>query len=565
MTSLRLSHPVAYRQSSFTPPPLARDGSARTSGASRSATEPDRSASEAVQSGSEAGRWLAALRPSVLRAITAERARAYVEILGALLALRRRHELAPLVDDLWRAASEGSPELAWGTDSSEECFARDLAQLEEWGCVERQLEPLRIRGYKDARRERFRYRLTEDAVAMLSWLEAHAHARDRAVRTDGRDRLADVLGQLRELRRVSERVADGMAEPAEEPTRGTSADPRRAVHLSLLIDDGIDAIADELVAFRGEMLLFARSTYDATQLVRILGWLERYVTTYVSGISALAAEIEAELDASSEARTLAALDRCRAVLEAERSEAPASLRGMPLALAPDEQLGAWKAFFRGGGRLSILCEQVESSAREVLRKMHAHLRVIERRSARRDDLARALTAVSEANATREQLALWTARLLGFTEAVWAHGAEGGRRAPPLPRRHGVEPSRPPPILPEKRVGATAAHELTNARHRELASWVERVVLAGGSAPVRLSDAVLDGPDAARAWIRVARARHLGRGRGLSQLGVRITDAPGVAIVGDESSGLEAPNCVVERRVSARVVDPRIVGALVGAP
>jgi hypothetical protein len=105
----------------------------------------------------------------VASVLTAERAGAYLNVLYSLLLLRRSHELQPLHDDLYRhvhpaqTAARGS----YGVDE----FAQDLAQLAAWGCVERIVEALRIRGYRDNRREQFRYRLTQDAVALLEWLE----------------------------------------------------------------------------------------------------------------------------------------------------------------------------------------------------------------------------------------------------------------------------------------------------------------------------------------------------------------------------------------------------------
>jgi hypothetical protein len=54
-------------------------------------------------------------------------------------------------------------------------------------------------------------------------------------------------------------------------------------------------------------------------------------------------------------------------------------------------------------------------------------------------------------------------------------------------------------------------------------------------------------DAARRWADVARARHLGRGRDLAALGIEISDAPGVARLGDDAQGLEAPDCTLTRR------------------
>jgi hypothetical protein len=136
---------------------------------------------------------LRALDRPVAQAIVAERAPVYVTILFGMLLRRHEHELEPLHEDLERFLAPALTAVEPGRD--DQAFARDVDALVAWGCLERHAEPLKIRGYKDLRRERFRFRLTDDAVALLGFLEARLEARLEGRSDDGRDLLIDVLGR----------------------------------------------------------------------------------------------------------------------------------------------------------------------------------------------------------------------------------------------------------------------------------------------------------------------------------------------------------------------------------
>jgi hypothetical protein len=527
MSALRLRESVAYRVVRA-PVPRVCEERARREELERIATK--RRPRRAV----EGAALLSAIRPSVLHALTAERAPSYVAILAALLSMRRDHELSPLVDDLERHVLGGA-----GDAGDAEAFARDLAQLLEWACVEKQIEPLRIRGYKDARRERFRYRLSRDAVALLEWLEARAREPQGLALPDGRDVLTDILGQVRELRRVCD--ADG----AEDVGRGEPASARRALHLLFTIEEGVEEITEELVSVRADMLGFASGAYDARALRPILAWLERYVAVHLAGLHALGEEIEAELGALS-LRT-ETLERHRAALETERAQMPRAIRPVAMPVDPTEQLAGLQAFFGASGRLAELCARTDGSVRDVLRRLHGHLRELERRSARRAELGRAIAWLTREETSGAAAQDWLARLLATARLQTVPIDGEGRCAPPLPRRHaGRTTSGTPPLLTRKQERATEVRSSAQRRREELAAWLDASVL-GERDRVRLSELGGAGVGGARAWIDLARARHLARGRGLSALGVRITSAEGVARVVGEAWALEQGDCVIQRR------------------
>jgi hypothetical protein len=332
--------------------------------------------------------------------------------------------------------------------------------------------------------------------------------------------------------------------------------PRRAVHLLTTIDGRVHAIGNELLAFRTQMVTFASRPYDLAALRDILAWLERYLGVYLSRIETLRVEIAARLSELAAPRQLRALSLLHALMIQDRAQAPTAFRGAGVLREPTDLVAANAEFFRDGGRLVELSVRIDESARGVLRKMHRHLRELERRSARVEDLRARIDEIAAFPCAESD-----PRISAFVNALVAsaHGhfatrgpAPGSRLAPPMPRRHTAanNPRKSPPPLEPKRLAPDVARELHARRLSELKAWVEREVLAGRS-EVRLSETALTSAAAPRNWLDVARARHLGRGRDLGRLALTLSDAPGRAVLTGGAHGLSAPDCIV-----AAVVDPR---------
>jgi hypothetical protein len=460
-------------------------------------------------------------------------------VLYALLLFRRGHELEPLHDDLVARVARAEEARA-GREPAPVEIAADLDQLITWGAVERQTEAVKLRGYKDNRLRRFRYRLSDDALALLEWLEARLAARVQGRARDGRDRLADVAGALRELRRVLSAWRDGQHGGEEA---------RRAMYLAERVVEIAAAMSDEVLELRAEMIFFAGRPFDAAALRELLAWLEQFVAIYLVRLEELRGEVEDRLREVSAPRFVQALEECRAALLGERALVPPSLRGGAVREAGD-LLSDAAGFFRAGGRLADLVRLVEESARQVALKIHRHLRELERRSARRADLraaVRLVAALPEA-AAGEPLCAWAGSIVAAAHLRTAAIPVEGRARPPSPRRYaqsgGAERASRP--LQRKRLGREEARALEARRLAELGDWIERAVL-GGQAQVRLSEVAGGlGESAPRRLVDLARARHLSGGRKLARVGVTITAASGRAVVTAGDEGLDAPDCEVAR-------------------
>ncbi len=482
---------------------------------------------------------LTAFDGPVAHALVSERAPHYLGLMYLMLALRRAHELEPLHEELWRRAVSGQRALDGGYWA--ESFAADLEQLEAWGAVGRHAEPLRIRGYRDNRRQRFRWHLTDDAVSMLEWIETRLADRHAGRAGDSRDRLADVLGQLRELARVLEAARK----------EGIDAEnARRAVHLLGAVDDAVHEITRELLGFRGAMIEFAARPYQLASLKQILGWLERYVAVYLARIETLRVEIVERLAHVALPRFRKALAEARARLLVELESLPRGLRGAGSLRGTDDLIDAQLPFFAAGGGLATLCHKIEDSAREVLRKMSRHVRELKRRSARVAELRATIAELARGPAEgRVYAELVNALVGGANHRFDARAAATGQRVTPaLPRsqRTSAAPRRAV-SLATKAASPDEVRALRAQREALLAAWLADTLLAT-RAEVRLSEAPPQGPDAPRRWLDVARAQHLGSGRGLARLGVEVVAAPGRTRVGSEAVGLEVPDAIVSRRL-----------------
>ena len=146
--------------------------------------------------------WLSARALTLGNMLASERAVEYVAILRALAAFRDEHEPEPLHEDVeLKVCGEDTD------PSAAPAFKSDIRQLKEWGLVTERIEKERLRGYRDNRRTKFRYRICDDAAAFVEWL-AERHAHDLA--PGGGDETGNLLDMQRslaaELRRMLHRV-----------------------------------------------------------------------------------------------------------------------------------------------------------------------------------------------------------------------------------------------------------------------------------------------------------------------------------------------------------------------
>ncbi len=116
-----------------------------------------------------AGLLLADRNAHVGSLLVSERSFFYLNILYRLLLFKRDYELEPLYEDIYNGVLSAQQGLTPAYDQDQ--FRSDLNRLEQWDLVDFRIEKQRLRGYRDNRKRKFRYRLKNEAVHLLEWLE----------------------------------------------------------------------------------------------------------------------------------------------------------------------------------------------------------------------------------------------------------------------------------------------------------------------------------------------------------------------------------------------------------
>jgi hypothetical protein len=416
--------------------------------------------------------------------------------------------------------------------------------------------------------------LNENTVEFLQWLEARVRARAEGRSRDGRNFLQDLVAALQELDRLCEAEGSRASALPEETAR-------RALHLMYSIEDRMHDLSSELLEFRAAMVQFVTRTYEADTLKAILHWLARYLEIYLQGIYALRErllQLVAKLD---NAAARAFLDQCQALMEEQRRQIPQALRG-EIAAEPinaERFLRRLQEFFAAEQKFDQLCERINATAREVIKKIDAKLRELERRNTRIHDLKARIRELANAPAAHgltnvtekfRQTALFERNgkdefcpegysfinaLLAPSHAIFdlQHWDAHNKAAPPRPRSASRREERaiPKRYLRPKTKTTQDLFASEAQKREELRQWIEAALLKG-EPKVRLLERVLDDPQAARYWIKLLHYAYVSPAKNLPALQitlekiVAITDAPASILLGEESSGLYTPDHFVQR-------------------
>jgi len=459
----------------------------------------------------------------VTRFLAAEASPVYLTILYALLLFRRRHELDPLHTVLYDEVKPVVDSLGGGIYSPD-AFASDVSQLGEWGCLRREVEAARIRGYRDRSREHFRYTLTPDTVAFLEWLEERLEERLHGTAQDGRDLLLDLTQRLNEAARIVRRLRTG----------GEEDDARRLIHLVESADGEIDLIGRDLTSLRAEMHGYSRGLATSEDLRRVVEGLERYVQRYVHRLRELGGRAYVAARRLSRPSSLQVLRQARERLMADRTGFRPGRRD-----AGERLLNAILPFLQPGGRLLESCSRVEEMASQVIQRVHRHLRDLELRNFRLEEWGARLKEMALLAENDPRPGRFLRRLVAF-----AHfpndpypDAEGKAR-PPAPRALREWTRRgPPESLKRPTVAVQDVFLQDEERRARLRDFVSVVLLRGQPAG-RLANAHLLSGENPLDWLAVAKATYLNQGRDLQRSGVEVRESEGTAFLFSDGKHLE---------------------------
>jgi len=450
--------------------------------------------------------------PSLGQLLSAERSVFYLNILYGLLLFRRNHELEPLHEDVFQFVLTAQQAEEESYDSIS--FNQDIRQLERWELIGKRIERERLRGYKDTRRRKFRYRVTSSALSFLQWLEDQLRDALEPRGVDTRDLLEEVTGGLRELQRVLNKMQK--AEPDPERARSAIYRLARLGHLTLDINQ---SLAD----FNARLTTFTLERYEATTARAILRELEHFLENYVNRIQLLRREIVPELEKLGSPRFTPRWELCRNTLVAEIKNSSMLMRGRSVPDAKQE-LERLIRFYEFGGQLDQLCSRVRSSAQSVWRKLYTHLRELERKSHRMEDLKDRITEM--ASLPEEQ------SFSGFINALIAparmiadmHYWDAAEKAePPLPRleQHKIKQAPVNYLKPKPKGDPASVRSLNEEKLIRLHEWLESTQRQWPSA---LSQGTYSEFTDLSSILELARHGLLGNGRNLTKVDLHLEPA-----------------------------------------
>lgn len=455
-----------------------------------------------------------------------ERAAEYVAILRAFARFRAGHEPEPLHEDLAR--------VVCGEDASNEdetLFKSDLRQLKDWRLVTERIEKERLRGYRDTRRTKFRYRLCDDAVAFVAWLEDR---RTQDLNPEDGSATRHLLDQqcalLHELCRRMRKIL-----PAKVDYE-TAGDVLYRIEQMRLC---VEATARTLQMLNLRLLSFGADTFNAEEAKEVVGELGAFLERFGRRFGPLRTEIVADLV---DLRRESQLPRWRACVERMREEA-AKFRHIASVRIPDVEvtLADAAAFYGEEGRLVELMGRVVESARKVWGRLNAKLRELERRNHRLEDVQARLTDFARLD--EEEVPFeWMRRLLETAamrgDAQIRPGGEKSR--PPLPKRAAkVKTARAMTWITPRHVGEKAnILSIAEARAKRMLDWMEkRRIMPGEKESKHLSSGTFEDFDDFANIMQLVQALRLGNGekarRYLDVVGEPLTER--VCITAVESS------------------------------
>jgi len=391
--------------------------------------------------------------------LASERAVEYVACLKAFVDFRDSHEPEPLHEDL-EAAVCGED----ASSAARAAFKADIRQLKEWGLVDERIEKERLRGYRDTRRTKFRYRLCDDAAAFLEWLkERRAHDLDPSGGEETGNLLEMQCSLLAELRRKVRKVSPGIV------------DYDTASHVLYRVDRmarNVAATAKTLQELNLRLLAFGAAEFvpdEARAVVEELGFfLERFGLRFGEMREDILRDI-VELRRDCHAARWKA---CAAKLEEEsrRMRRLASVRvpDAPSLLADAEE------FYGADGKLIGLMARVGESARKVWGRLNAKLRELERRNHRLEDLGARLGELAVLMEDEVPHG-WMRRLV---EAANMHGdaqirPAGEKSSPPKPKVSSVVAVKRTPewIVPRKVGERPDVASIAKVKAEKLREWM----------------------------------------------------------------------------------------------
>ena len=445
--------------------------------------------------------------------IGSERALFYCHIVYRMLLFRREHELEPLHEDLYRAVREAQETVNGGSYPPEQ-YASDINSLHDWKLITVRLEKERIRGYKDTRRTKFRYGLTGETIRFLVWLEERLLDDIEERIGDARDLLEEVAGTIRELARFIRSLHSQRRDPDEN-------EARRILYQIGKLDQLTRDVGTTLSEFNARLLGFLVCDYDIETLRELLNSLNMYVEKYMTRIGILRETLLPDLKKINGPRSREKIEAAKNVLDLERRSAPREFRTRSESADPLEIPVLLIRFYKNDGVLDTICHRINGSALKVWRRMSTHLKELERKSHRIEDLRERMAEL----AVKPQGYVpveWMERLLswGHFRGDMHYWDDREIADPPRPRKSSWKYRQSPTLfLEHRKPGEGAVQSMEQTRLNRLKEWITLRITEKRT--WTLSDGPYHELHDFRRVMELLRAGLLGNGRKLRSIGFSL--------------------------------------------
>ncbi|MDD5698593.1 MAG: DUF2397 family protein [Victivallaceae bacterium] len=482
--------------------------------------------------------WLVRSRnPNLGALLNADQREYYIQILHRMLFFRREHELEPLNEDIYAAVKSAQEAISADEEYLLPVFNRHIDQLTEWGLIIKRLEKERLRDYKDERRDRFRYRLSDETVEFLYWLEDRLRHGDEERNEDAGELLDFLLERLRGLNRTLGRT-DGTVDAEELARRAGNA--FFLLHNANEYTERISRRLNELSATMESFLLQSYNVEEATELIE---GLKQYLGSYVERIYNLRQKILAELERMRDTDNSAKLTNLFNIYAEDMRKAPRFMRRSVTVETPDKIISGLLEYYRRQGKIDVLCARVNSSAMKVWGKLSAHLRELERKNLRGEAICKRIEELSRLPEDAAPVdffrELLSAAALPRDPNYWD---EYVKAMPPQPRRVSVKTAEPPrSYISAKPPGGAPVQSLDESRLEKLKLWLgskfpDKTLRNG----VALEDGAYCGEADFLHLMDLFKRGLLGQGKSLKKIHLRLKTGHDVVKVADERRSLIFP-------------------------
>ncbi len=452
--------------------------------------------------------------PNLGNLLGSERALFYMHIAYRMLLFRREHELEPLHEDLYRAVRDAQQSIN-DEPYQPEHYTSDINNLHEWKLITIRLEKERIKGYKDTRRTKYRYGLTDETIRFLVWLEERLQDDIEEHISDARDLLEEVAGTIKELRRFLNTLHNQNRDPDEN-------EARRILYQINKLDQLSHDVDSTLNEFNARLLGFLVCDYDIGTLRELLKSLHLYVEKYLSRIGMVRETLLPDLRKINSPKSREKIRFAKKIMDQERLSAPREFRARSESADPIEVPAILIRFYKNDGRLDVICHRINDSALRVWRRMSTHLKELERKSHRIDDLRARMAEL--ASKPEEYIPVdWMVQLLswGHMRGDMHQWDEHELAEPPRPKKGSWKKHRSPVLFLESaKPGEGVALSMEQTRLNLLKEWLQSRIVPGNN--WKFSVGPYTGLPDLQKTLELARAGILGNGKKLKSIDFMLT-------------------------------------------